>query len=497
MEFKKKKLPTYIMAGMVVFTLLWFNVAYFNHRISSNPQSISEYDLSDEDIAPQAEAATASVFYPANIYQTDNNNDGKIEQSSPAMRHCPKIVVTPHKGYRSATEIADAAYKSLLPCRDKIKNVFVLSAAHNKKNNLFLPADNMIKTPLGELAINQKIVSNLLSKDIFKSSALLFKHKNPLRIQLPFLQRHLNSFRIIPILYGEVDYQSIVDNLQNLLKEKGNILVASVDFAADCQSEAQDAEEEQSFSQNKECDDIGIRAVLGMAYNLGLVPQILDVTISENAITNFDKDKFKGWVYDETVEQKILQGTELYYHNLQNFVKHHHDDLVNVIKSSLRSAEKHRHYRIKRKNYNNYLFNQGASFVTLRLKNNSKIVFGSAYAYKAVAADIADNIYHVLSDKKNLKKIKGKQADLVVELLTEPEELTFLSYDDLLSQITPKADGLIIQSGEREGILLPDYWNEIESKDAFVTELKLKAGLSPTYWNDEVKVFRFRTVEIK
>lgn len=494
MEFRKKKLPTYIMTCMVVFTLLWFNIAYFNHRTSSNPQSISEYNLSDEDIAPQVEAATASVFYPANVYQTDNNNDGKIEQSSPVMRHCPKIIVTPYKDYRGAAGVADAAYKSLLPCRDKIKNVFILSSVNSNQNTLFLPADNTIKTPLGELTTNQKIINTLLSKEIFKTSTSLFKHKNPLKIQLPFLQRNLGEFKIIPILYGKVDYSSIIDNLQNWLRDKNNILVASVDLIENCQLNTL---KEHSATAQPACTDIGIKTVLGLAYNLGLVPQVLDVTLSENLIENFDKAKFRGWVYDETVEQKVLHGTELYYHNLKNFVKHHHDDLVNVIKSSLRAAEKHRHYRIKRQNYDNYLFNQGASFVTLRLKNNNKIVFGSPYAYKAVAADIADNIYHILSDKKNLKKIKGKQADLVVELLTEPEEIAFLSYDDLLTQITPDIDGLIIQSGEREGILLPEYWNDAKSKDDFITELKLKAGLSPTYWNDELKIFRFRTVEIK
>ena len=66
----------------------------------------------------------------------------------------------------------------------------------------------------------------------------------------------------------------------------------------------------------------------------------------------------------------------------------------------------------------------------------------------------------------------------------------------MINQIKPKIDGLLIKDGERQGLFLPSVWKDIPNKKEFLTELKIKAGLSPNYWSDNIEVFRFRTVEI-
>jgi AMMECR1 domain-containing protein len=37
----------------------------------------------------------------------------------------------------------------------------------------------------------------------------------------------------------------------------------------------------------------------------------------------------------------------------------------------------------------------------------------------------------------------------------------------------------------------------VDKVKEFWENLKLKAGLSPKYWSEKIKVYRFRTVEIK
>jgi len=54
----------------------------------------------------------------------------------------------------------------------------------------------------------------------------------------------------------------------------------------------------------------------------------------------------------------------------------------------------------------------------------------------------------------------------------------------------------VIRDGDRQGVLLPSVWNEITDSKEFLTTLKIKAGLSPSYWSDNIKIFRFRTVEV-
>lgn len=489
MENKKKVLPTYIMIGTILLVILWFNISYFNHRTSSNAQSISEYNLSDEDIAPDPQPAVASVFYKADVYQTDSDADGVIEQITSSQRYCPKIIIVPQEGLRDAAKIATGAYDRLGQCANKIKNVFILGSAHTRAKQLFIPSDNVIKTPLGDLPINQQIIGTLLKDNLFKLNSNFFNHKNSIKIQLPFLQKTLNSFKIVPISYGRVDGDIIADKLRKFLVDKGNVIIVTSDLMV-LNNEEEDGKALQEINR------IGIQTSLRLSKDFGLVPQILDITNIGDEEISFGNIKMGGWKYEEAKEQKVLLGVELFHNNIKNFVRHYQDELISIIKSSVKSAEKHRHYRVKRKKYNNYLFNQGASYITLHFVDASTIGFGSIYAYKAVAADIADNIYHLLNDSDIMQKLKDTKVDLKVELLTKPEEIEFISYENLLTQITPKVDGLIIKSGKREGFLLPSFWRNVKSKDDFMVQLKMKAGLSPTYWSDDVKIFRFRTVEI-
>ena len=55
----------------------------------------------------------------------------------------------------------------------------------------------------------------------------------------------------------------------------------------------------------------------------------------------------------------------------------------------------------------------------------------------------------------------------------------------------------MIKDGKRQGLFLPAVWEKIPDSQEFLTELKIKAGLSPSHWSESIEVFRFRTVEIK
>ena len=56
---------------------------------------------------------------------------------------------------------------------------------------------------------------------------------------------------------------------------------------------------------------------------------------------------------------------------------------------------------------------------------------------------------------------------------------------------------LIIRDGDRQGLFLPSVWKQLPDRREFLNNLKLKAGLSPNYWSENIKVYRFRTLEIK
>ena len=67
----------------------------------------------------------------------------------------------------------------------------------------------------------------------------------------------------------------------------------------------------------------------------------------------------------------------------------------------------------------------------------------------------------------------------------------------MLTKINQDIDGIILRDGNRQGVFLPSVWKQLPQKQEFLNNLKIKAGISPSYWSNKIKVYRFRTVEIK
>lgn len=61
-----------------------------------------------------------------------------------------------------------------------------------------------------------------------------------------------------------------------------------------------------------------------------------------------------------------------------------------------------------------------------------------------------------------------------------------------------KNDGLILECGLRNGLFLPQVWEQIPDKKDFLNNLCWKAGLTPDMWMDEnTKLFKFSVQAFK
>ena len=71
--------------------------------------------------------------------------------------------------------------------------------------------------------------------------------------------------------------------------------------------------------------------------------------------------------------------------------------------------------------------------------------------------------------------------------------MSFRDEADLVAQIQPDTDGLILQDGQKRGIFLPVVWQQIATPQDFLRHLKNKAGLPLDHWSDGLKVWRYTT----
>jgi uncharacterized protein len=89
-----------------------------------------------------------------------------------------------------------------------------------------------------------------------------------------------------------------------------------------------------------------------------------------------------------------------------------------------------------------------------------------------------------------------KDLEIRLSLLTPTEPIPFTSEQDLIAQLQPGIDGLILQEGHRRGTFLPSVWETLPKPEQFLRHLKQKAGLPPDYWSGKIRMYRYRTEAI-
>jgi AMMECR1 domain-containing protein len=79
-------------------------------------------------------------------------------------------------------------------------------------------------------------------------------------------------------------------------------------------------------------------------------------------------------------------------------------------------------------------------------------------------------------------------------VLTLPKRLKFHGPDELLQKLRPGTDGVILRLGSRQGLFLPQVWEQIPDKQEFLSRLaEDKAGLAPSAWKQsDAKILVFQ-----
>lgn len=138
-----------------------------------------------------------------------------------------------------------------------------------------------------------------------------------------------------------------------------------------------------------------------------------------------------------------------------------------------------------------------ASFVTLNLNHQLRGCIGTLSAYRPLVEDIAHNAYAAaFSDPRfgALSEAEFPHLEVHISILSETSAIEFSSEQDLLQQIKPDIDGLVLEAEGMRGTFLPSVWEQLPDRKQFLAHLKQKAGLPANYWSDTLRVSRY-TVE--
>lgn len=152
------------------------------------------------------------------------------------------------------------------------------------------------------------------------------------------------------------------------------------------------------------------------------------------------------------------------------------------------------HLPIDTSRYPRPLQEHGASFVTIKKHDELRGCIGSLEAHRPLVEDVAQNAYAAaFLDPRfpPLSENELTEVDFHLSILTPPVPMNFNSEADLLRQIQPGIDGLVLEDGIHRGTFLPSVWESLPDAVQFLQHLKLKAGLPVDHWSSTLKVARY------
>ncbi len=147
----------------------------------------------------------------------------------------------------------------------------------------------------------------------------------------------------------------------------------------------------------------------------------------------------------------------------------------------------------------------GATFVTLKTgdqtENKLRGCIGTIEAHQPLAQDVCQNAFRAAFSDPRFEPLRADETGdglrLSISLLSPATQMQVSDEADLLSQLKPGTDGLIIEDAGRRALFLPAVWEQLPKPVDFLAHLKAKAGMDPDHWSPSFQARRFIAAETK
>jgi len=138
-----------------------------------------------------------------------------------------------------------------------------------------------------------------------------------------------------------------------------------------------------------------------------------------------------------------------------------------------------------------------ATFTTLRFEGYLRGCCGTLEAVRPLAEDVMHSAFQAAFRDVRFEPVGKHEVDTIrleVSVLSPLETIPVSGEAELLQQLTPGVDGLVIVAGGRRATFLPKVWEMLPEPERFLAGLKAKCGLAEDYWSGRLAFQRYRTV---
>jgi hypothetical protein len=466
-------------------------------------------------------AAVAGSFYPADPQELSKMIDDMLAKATPRPVDGTIIAaVAPHAGYPYSGPVAAWTYAALKG--HKFSRVVVIAPSHYVGFDFTSVYDgDAYTTPLGQVPVDKEFAQRLAKMDATirlsdkGHQATADAPEHSVEVELPWLQKILGKFELVPIVMGDQSYESSralgVALAKMLRNDHDTLVLASSDLShyhpyADAETidhktlHALEAYDYYSMSRNfqyrgpgqpgiwEACGGAPIVAAMIYAERIGANKAEVLKYANSGDITG-DKSRVVGYSADLFV--KSAQGAEA------------------TPPFSLSDQEKAELLALARKSVE-YMITKNEPYAptapegeTLNREYGAFTTLTESGALRGCIGYTAPikPLYMTVRDTATLAALRDPRfapvtAAELPKLAYEISVLSPLRRVTDVEQIKVGRDGLIMKNGDFEGLLLPQVPVEQNwDRETFLNQTCAKAGMDQSCWKDEnTDIFSFTAV---
>lgn len=441
----------------------------------------------------------AGQFYPKDKPALSNTIDRFLDNAAPkAIDEKIEVLISPHAGYEYSGQVAAFGYKVIKG--KSYDTVIILGPSHFVDfPGVAVYPEGKFRTPLGDVEIDSGLTRELVKNNsIIKSDLSAFEREHSLEVQIPFLQKVLTNFKIVPLLISNIDFSGcleLAESLNKASKDKNVLIVASTDMShyhtyneavsMDSQTvsviKGMDAYSLWNKARNGEVELCGLSAVvvaLLYAKNKGL-DNIAVLKYANSGDATGDYSKVVG--YMSTV---IYKGENQMLNDAQR------KRLLQIARDSIQTFLK-THKKLEVKESDPALTAVNGAFVTLRKHGDLRGCIGNLTGKAPLYLTVRDMAIEAAVSDPRFSALTPEELN---QIKIEISVLSSLKRIQNTYEIVMGRHGVLVKRGFNSGVFLPQVATETGwSKEQFLSNLCAhKAGLPQDAWKDkstEVYIF--------
>jgi len=436
----------------------------------------------------------AGSFYPAEPLILAGRIDGYLKQAAPPKIDGDIIALNcPHAGYEYSGPVAAYGYK--LISDKKFDTVVIIGLSHHLAfDGVSILESDFYETPLGKVPIDAEFTKRLMKsgKGTVYFEPRAFEDEHSMEVQIPFLQRSLKDFKIVPLVMGKPDYSTCKKLAQALVRTINDsnervLIVASTDLSHRLAYRDAIAKDQVTLSEimrfdaerfavkvsEGECELCGSGPVLSALFAGGELGanRVKVLKYANSGDTAGDKSRVVGYgsiaIYRE--EDDMLNAAQK-------------KRLIEIARQTMEAYIKDGNITEFKEEDPALLRVQGA-FVTLHKSGELRGCIGNIIGQEPLYLTVRDMAVESSTRDPRFPPVTAselKDIKIEISVLSEPKAVV------KVDEITMGTHGVILKQGFRSAVYLPQVATETGwARDEFLSNLCRKAGLPPNAWKDK------------